>query len=440
MRPSVRWHFWISAACSVLAFLLPAAAQASAAHLERTFGKDGIRYLPQGLRELGGAALLGDGRVLVGNGRELRALLPSGRFDQKFGDDGIARIGTGPRSHGTILGFGVDAEGRPVAVGSSGESTGYKSIIERLTPQGRPDPSFGGGRGYFLADFGVPTPETGKTRHSYLEGVAFDSAGRLLVMGRTAIGTRPGPADVGPSTEAVEEAFVARLDRSGRLDTSFAAGGVFRDEGVERLAASQPVDRRDWSIGPNGKVALYAGSGEDDSMLRLGRGGKADPGFGTDGYVSYPTGTYVGPLLDPDERTITWGYLANGLLIKRLTPNGSPDTSFGKGGAVTLRVRGLVDADLALDERGRVLIAVGLKGRGAVSESKEFALLRLQADGKLDPSFGHDGMIRIPFPQGRAEPAAYLRGMDVRGDQAVIAGSYCGACRPVVALVDLGSG
>jgi hypothetical protein len=49
-------------------------------------------------------------------------------------------------------------------------------------------------------------------------------------------------------------------------------------------------------------------------------------------------------------------------------------------------------------------------------------------------------MVRIPFPQGPAEPAAYLRGMDVRGDQAVIAGSYCGACRPVVALVDLGSG
>jgi uncharacterized delta-60 repeat protein len=430
-----------------MAFLLPAAAQASAAHLERAFGKDGIRYLPQSLRELGGAALLGDGRVLVGNGRELRALLPSGRFDQKFGDDGIARVGTGPRSHGTILGFGVDAEGRPVAVGSSGESTGYESIIERLTPQGRPDLSFGGGRGYFLADFGVPTPETGKTRHSYLEGIAFDSAGRLLVMGRTAIGTRPGPADVGPSTEAVEEAFVARLDRSGRLDTSFAAGGVFRDEGVERLAVSSPVDLRYWSVGPNGKVALYAGGGEDDSMLRLGGGGNADPRFGTDGYASYPAGTYEGPLLDPDERTITWGYLegvphrlANGLLIKRLTPNGSPDSSLGKGGAVTLRVRGLVDADLALDERGRVLIAVGLKGKGAVSESKEFALLRLQADGKLDPSFGHHGMVRIPFPQGRAEPAAYLRGMDVRGDQAVIAGSYCGACQPVVALVDLGSG
>lgn len=425
-----------------------ASAQAGGAHLDRHFGRGGIRYLPQSLRELGGAALLGDGRVLVGNEKELRALLPSGRFDPTFGNGGIARLRTGTRSFGGISGFAVDAEGRPVLLGSSGRSTAYKSVIERLTPQGGLDPSFGAGRGFVLTDFGVPAPKTGKKSSSYLEDVAFDPTGRLLVMGRAVIGSRPGPAKDGPSTESVEEAFIGRFDDSGRLDRSFATEGVFRDEGVELLSGGMRVDEslhRDWSVGPGGKVALYSSHGEDESILRLGGDGKSEAGFGTGGYVSYPSGTYSGPLIDPEERTITWGYLegvphrlANGLLIDRLAPDGSPDPGFGKGGSISLRIPRFYDADLALDGQGRILIAAAFKGRGAVSESKELALIRLEADGKLDPSFGHHGMVRIRFPQGRLQPAVYLQGIDVRGDQAVIAASYCGACQPVVALVDLG--
>jgi uncharacterized delta-60 repeat protein len=269
-------------------------------------------------------------------------------------------------------------------------------------------------------------------------------------MGRAVTRTYPAETKSGPTIESVKEAFVARFEESGQLDTSFAKEGVFRDKGVELLGAGFEVDEslhRDWSVGPGGKVALHASSGEKGSMLRLGGDGNPDPEFGTDGYAPYPSGTYQGPLIDQAERTITWAYLQgvphrlpNGLRIKRLTPDGLPDTSFGKGGAVTLRVPRLFDVDLALDEQGRVLIAVGLKGRGPLSESKELALLRLQTDGKLDPTFGHDGMIRIPFPHGHLHPSVYLQGLDVRGDQAVIAASYCGACQPVVAVVDLGSG
>jgi uncharacterized delta-60 repeat protein len=449
MRRSPRWQIWISAACALIAVVLPAAAQASQAHLDRAFGKGGIRYLPQDLRELGGAAPLGDGRVLVGNERELRVLLASGRFDPTFGKDGIAKLRTGPGPAGEISGFGVDAEGRPVLLGSSGKSTGYRSVVERLTPQGRPDPSFGAGSGYVFGDFGVPAAATGKTSSSYLDDVAFDASGRLLVMGRAAIGTRPGPAKDGPSTEAVEESFIARFEGDGELDRSFATDGVFRDRGVELLSGGMRVDEslhRDWSVGPGGKIELYARNGEDGSLLRLGEGGEADPSFGTGGYVPYPAGTYQGPLIDQTEQTITWSYLqgvphrlANGLLIKRLAPDGAPDAGFGKGGAVSLRIHGLFDADLALDERGRILTAAGLKGRGALGEPKELALFRLQADGRLDPSFAPHGMVRIPFPHGHLHPAVYLQGVDVRGDQAVIAASYCGACQPVVALVDLGS-
>ena len=79
---------------------------------------------------------------------------------------------------------------------------------------------------------------------------------------------------------------------------------------------------------------------------------------------------------------------------------------------------------------------VSLKSRGFVSEGKNLALLRLKDDGEIDRSFGRRGMVRIPFPGG-SNRSVYLEGMDVRGGQAAVSATYCGACRPAVALVDL---
>ena len=78
----------------------PAAARAEG-HLDREFGKGGIRYLPESLREPRGVALLGDGRVAYADEGEVAALSPSGELDPEFGDDGLAKVastssGSGP--------------------------------------------------------------------------------------------------------------------------------------------------------------------------------------------------------------------------------------------------------------------------------------------------------------------------------------------------------
>lgn len=421
----------------------PAAGQAAAAHLDRDFGSGGIRFLSSSLRETTGVALVGDGRVVVGGEEEIVALLPSGRLDPGFGNGGRARSVQWPAGAAEIYGFAVDSAGRPVTVGgfstySQAQSRWVKQepLVQRFTSAGRLDRGFGGGDGYVLSELGLPpAPREGGDPRAYVDDVAFDSSGRIVLTGFSMNGVTAGsPGDA-------EGLFLARLEESGRVDRSFARSGLYWLPGPG--AADTP-----WAVGPGGRVVYGALGDNARSILRLAENGTPDERFGKSGYASYPRGTSYGPLLvDPKERTIASGYLRgiehkrpNGILIRRLGPDGSLDRSFGRGGAVSLRIPRFWVADMALDERGRLLVAVSLKARGAVGEPKELALVRLRTDGSLDKTFGREGMIRIPFP-GKPYPSVYLEGMDVRGGKAAISATHCGSqeeCRPVVALVDLG--
>jgi uncharacterized delta-60 repeat protein len=241
----------------------------------------------------------------------------------------------------------------------------------------------------------------------------------------------------------VGKEFLARFDASGRLDPSFAAGGLYFPPAGESLATFA-------AVGPGNEltVGTQSESARSRAVLRLGEGGAPDPSFGTNGYVPSPFGVEFAPVaVDSQGRTVAWNYvqgvehrLANGLRLKRLLPDGAPDPSFGKGGTVTLRIPRFYVADLALDSRGRVLLAVTLKQRSPIGEPKDLALLRLRTDGRVDKSFGEDGTLRIPWPH-RSNPGLYLEGMAVRGRQVAIAASDCGGgCQPTISLVALGSG
>jgi uncharacterized delta-60 repeat protein len=255
--------------------------------------------------------------------------------------------------------------------------------------------------------------------------------------------TRIDVAQPGGGVTQVGKGFLARFDAGGQLDPTFAAGGLLFPRGGESLATSGIV-------GPGNEVTVGTQSkgGWSRSVLRIGEGGAPDPAFGTHGYVPSPFGSEFTPLaVDRQGRTVAYTYvegvehrLANGLRLKRLLPDGAPDRSFGSGGTATLRIPRFYVADLALDSRGRVILAVTLKQRSPIGEPKDLALLRLRTDGRVDKSFGEDGTLHIPWPH-RSDPALYLEGIDVRGGRAAIAATDCGGdCQPTISLVALGSG
>ncbi|MDX6653826.1 MAG: hypothetical protein QOH18_527, partial [Solirubrobacterales bacterium] len=174
--------------------------------------------------------------------------------------------------------------------------------------------------------------------------------------------------------------------------------------------------------------------------------------FGKVGHAPLPPGVDSSPLLvDSRGRTIVEHYLQgvehrkpNGIAISRLRPDGSLDRGFGDDGVERIRLRRFYTADPALDDRDRILMAISLKEPGEVGEPNDLALIRLRRDGKPEKSFGHDGLLRIPFPT-QTHRFIYMEGFDVRGEQAAIGATNCGAncganCEPIVALVDLGAG
>jgi hypothetical protein len=208
--------------------------------------------------------------------------------------------------------------------------------------------------------------------------------------------------------------------------------------------------RPPWAIGPQNQVTIATERPHhryEFSLLRLAEDGRPEPRFGKGGRAPFPPGVESSPLLvDSRGRTIVEHYLQgvehrkpNGIAISRLRPDGSLDRSFGDDGVERFRLRRFYTADLALDDRDRILMAISLKEPREIGEPNDLALMRLGRDGKPDKSFGQGGLLRIPFPQPHR--FIYMEGFNVRGAQAAIGATNCGAnCEPIVALVDLGTG
>jgi uncharacterized delta-60 repeat protein len=79
-----------------------------------------------------------------------------------------------------------------------------------------------------------------------------------------------------------------------------------------------------------------------------------------------------------------------GAAAVRLDPDGTPDETFGRGGVVRLPDAGDVE-DALIDDRGRLLILTFPRA------GRPGAVIRLTADGTLDPTFGVNGRARLPY-------------------------------------------
>jgi uncharacterized delta-60 repeat protein len=128
--------------------------------------------------------------------------------------------------------------------------------------------------------------------------------------------------------------------------------------------------------------------------------GTADHDFGVAGDVMTDIGgsdLAYGVAVDPDGGIVIVGTSdARGskfnLLLLRYDALGQPAADFGEGG-ISLTDLGGTDVGYAaaVQPDGRILVA-GASDRG---DERSLVLLRFTADGRLDPSFGIDGVVRL---------------------------------------------
>ncbi len=233
-----------------------------------------------------------------------------------------------------------------------------------------------------------------------LGGVALQDDGKIVVAGSLGAGFQT-------------RFMVARFNTDGTLDTSFGEDG-FNNTAVDAFSSTA----RDLVILPDGKILAGGDSnGEEElAVVRYNSDGTVDSSFGTDGVtltdvagvreddqghaiaVQADGKILLGGASDTDNGTFFGGGFEFALL--RYDANGLLDTTFGDDGIV------LTEFDSTPDNfQGDFLreIIVQPDGRiiavGSSDGEDALAIARYNTDGSLDSTFGTDGLVTSDLGQ-----------------------------------------
>jgi uncharacterized delta-60 repeat protein len=134
------------------------------------------------------------------------------------------------------------------------------------------------------------------------------------------------------------------------------------------------------------------------------RAGDLDPGFGAGGLVTTDFGGSFGDsaralVAQADGKLVaagvTFGSSVQDFALARYNPDGTLDSTFGTGGRVVTDIDGVTPSDdlyaLAVQSDGKLVAAGSTFTDGAAN--LDFALVRYNPDGTLDPTFGTGGKV-----------------------------------------------
>ena len=178
---------------------------------------------------------------------------------------------------------------------------------------------------------------------------------------------------------------LARFNADGTNDTTFGPNGdgnIYLEWRVDGSTTGAPGVLALQQIGADTRIVV-AGSqalGSNPTALRVERysfDGLLDPTFGTAGKTLINTSFANAIAVDAGQRIIVGG---SGAVVVRLQADGIPDGTFGSGGVVKSKSGVNVNA-IAVQASGRIVIA-GQISPGA--SKNQFAVARLNTDGTLD--------------------------------------------------------
>lgn len=290
----------------------------------------------------------------------------SGDLDPTFGVGGLA-VTDFPSSSGSAA-VAVQSDGKIVAVGSA--SSGFAFAVARYQPNGSLDAGFAG-TGKVMTTFGGGSAEA--------SAVALASDGKIVVAGSAA-----------PGGFCCQFAL-ARYNTNGSLDTSFDGDGRVTTVFGGLTSALALAIQSDGKIVAAGSTYNPVGP-SGVAIARYNLDGSLDVGFGTLGKVVFGFGgccdDAASIALQGDGRIVVAGGRGAGgdFTLARLNSDGTLDATFGVGGRVATDFGGFDRANAVAIQRDGQIVAAG-DGR------ERFALARYNADGSLDPTFGSGGKV-----------------------------------------------
>lgn len=376
--------------------------------LDTTFSLDGLLTTNFGKNSVDNAksvVVQPDGKIIAaGRSRSDFALArynSDGTLDTTFANNGLfVRNEGGSSVNGAADGGNAVAlapDGKIFVSGDAYNSPqNYDFAIMRLNSNGTLDTGFDGADGMLSTDLNNASEDFGRA-------AVLQPDGRIIVAG---------------SSNPVNGARVvalARYNSNGLLDSSFGNSGIVLTD----IANTNSENATAVAVQANGKIVV---AGEtsitgDFLVIRYNSNGSLDTGFGAGGIVK--TNLDGGDLaralvIQPDGKILVAGttfYVNSKFAVVRYNIDGTLDTNFGVGGAVTVDFRTANATEesnsVILQPDGKIILA-GLAPTSSTND--DFGLVRLNSDGSLDSSFDGDGKLTTDFLQNAdAAKAAALQ-------------------------------
>lgn len=379
----------------------------SSAALDSDFG-DGGRVSAGITGEGRALALQADGKILVVGKRDLARFNPDGTLDSTFGTGGVVSAAFNNVSGEEARDLAVQADGRILVVGftrATPTTTNYDFVVARYNSNGTLDTSFG---------------DSGKTTIDFYGRT--DQAHRILLQddGRIVVGGHAGFLSTEQNSTPENRFALARLTPEGVLDTTFGVEPPFVGTGKITMMGDASLAYA-LASGPDGKIVLGGRTGSDGAanpaaaLVRFNSNGvpdtdsDADPDiyFGVDG-SSYGSaflgnGDIVRDLhIDADGTirgvvTTLFGDRYSFNVITFLVPFGSQPgrpSTFLLSDEVQLGPGDDIVRALARQPDGRFVVVGSASSAGTVGD---FGIVRFNADGSADSTFGTNGALTVDF-------------------------------------------
>jgi uncharacterized delta-60 repeat protein len=371
----------------------------------------------------------GGGRIVavgqVGSGTSdnfsVERYTPAGVLDSTFGINGKTTTDfNAADDHAQSV--ALQADGKAVAAGVDWNGTGYAFGLARYNTDGSLDTTFNS-TGKFTTAF---------AGWSGAYGIAVQGDGKIVAAGDNYVG----------GSDSWDFTLV-RLNADGTTDSSFGTSGVAvtdfsNHEDHAQAVAIQPSDGKIVAAGYSGTNPNF-----DFAIARYNTDGTLDSTFNSTGTATTAIGSgderaSAVTIQPSDGKIVAAGYSNNGsnndFALVRYSTDGSLDTTFNSTGKVTTAVGSGDDVinSITIQSDGKILAA----GYSVVGSKKDFAVVRYNIDGSVDTAFGTDGKMLMPV--GTGDDVAYAIAIDPDG-KIVVAGSSAGSSYNELAVVRLTS-
>ena len=347
-------------------------------NLDLNFGENGKIYYSNLTAYSNAVEIQPDGKIIIGgysniannSGSLITRLNIDGSIDNEFAQSGnfiLHEIQNNKTYQAVAVKLQTDNKIVACARFVSSENSAYNVGVIRLKTNGSLDSSFG--------DNGVVIVDINK--YDEIGNMLIQKDGKILITGNT-----------GSSESAGNPEFLMRFLANGEKDNLFGDDGLVTTSYSSAIKVHAIVQQKDEKILT---ASNYGISVQQYQVVRYNLDGKLDTDFGTNGFARLipVEGTFqLNDMIIQDDDKIV---CAGGWSIIRFNLNGTPDTSFGGGDGYTLlnMPSGYADIKNVFKTVDNKILTTGHYQDG---EGTGVAAILYQANGKLDSSFGVNGL------------------------------------------------